>query len=167
MVYGSIICEDSGEFIENGIDFRAVKLCADNNFGISFTGCRTDRIDYSLSDGFIVKNCDKFMDGIFYEVSHGETEFPKLEKDVSNIVSLFELFFSLPTVQSITLYISFGEEDEDEFKVYRLKLEEVKNTIISEYKNAKFYPDIPTIKLVVLKHVKETSQYIEGINYGG
>lgn len=156
MVYGSIICEDSREFIENGIDFRAVKLCADNNFGISFTDCHPDRIDYSLSDGFIVKNCDKFMDGIFYEVSHGDTEFPKLEKDVSNIVSLFELFFSLPTVLSITLYISFGEGNEDEFKVYRLGLQEVKDTIISEYKNTKFYPDIPTIKLLVLKHVKET-----------
>lgn len=151
MIYGCIICKNCAEFVQSGMDFLAVRLCADNNIGISFTDCKTDTIDFSLSDGFIVKNCDRFMEGVYYEIAHGETEFLRLEKDVSSIVSLMELFFSLPTVLSITLYISFGEAIEDDFKVYRLGLQEVKSTIISEYKNIKFFPDIPTIKLVVLK----------------
>lgn len=134
--------------------FNIVKICAENDFGIHFLDRPKEqeenlknKIVFSLSDNFMIINCERFMESVYYPINLPPT-FEKLYSDINKLKVLMETILSYDFIDRIELFITVGEVDDCEYKHIEASLDTFEQIVFDEYKS---YGDVPTIDVILTR----------------
>lgn len=152
-IYGNIICNDISQATNSKIDSCMVKFCLDNDFAIHFIesiptkDTRRD-ISFQLSDNFLIRYCECFMEPIVYTMDN-EALLDSISKDLKKISGLVNLIFSFEFVDKVEFRFSSPEVDESDYKICKTNLNEFGQLLLHEYLSS---PCFPTIKVKLRKN---------------
>lgn len=148
-VWGIIsFSEIHGSLLTDNLCFSLVRLCAENRFGIDFKNKNgippevsinsSTQIKFTLSDNFLISNCDKFMRfGNFCDLE----PLKEIKKDLSKIELLLRCIFENKKVENVLLYFcDDGNANLDEYEIIDVGLEDFNAKLIEKYSELFFEP---------------------------
>lgn len=134
--------------------FDMIKVCAENEFGIHFQDrpreeaeLLKNKIVFSFSDNFMIDNCEKFMEPIYYPINSPPT-YEKLRSDIRKLKMLIETVFSYDFINKFELFITVGEVEDYEYKRLRINVDDFEKIVFDEYLT---YDDVPTIDVIITR----------------
>lgn len=147
--------EDSILFLfekSNNFNFNIIDVCVKNKFGLYFNDRPAEereflknKIVFSISDNFLISNCEKFMEPIYYPEDSNPT-YEKLRSDIKKLKQLMSTILAYDFIDRVELFISFVEVNLDEYKCLEIKLDTFEQVVFDEYLRC---DDVPVIRLVV------------------
>lgn len=150
LIWGKITVNNWDAYInDKTFNFDIVKTCAENNVGIDFksrTGIPNVKFDisnilFTISDNFLVSNCDRFMEPIYYPPNKNPS-FDKLRNDIGKLKNILNELLKYEYVSCVEIYISFGEAELEDYDYYTIQPEDFEKTVFSSYINEKWIPTI-------------------------
>ena len=143
-IYGRIISKEPKQVFYSKLDFSIIEVARNNNFALSFidtlpTINTAKDVNFRISDNFMVKYCESFMEPIIYSAD-GKPLTKNIWEDLNKLQCLIREILKYDFVQKVELRFSYIEVDEEEYEILQSSVEEMKDLILNKYITDQAFP---------------------------
>ena len=143
-INGRIVVNDRA--IDSSIGFSMVEFALYNHFAVHFEDNKLNTRDifFKISDSFLFKYCDYYMEPIIYTLD-GKPLTANINMDLDKLQGLIYTIFKYEFVERVELRFSDVEVDEWEYEVIKTNTVFMRNVILEKYLSEFSFPVINVI----------------------